>query len=79
MSEQIGKIITCDRCGKTVFLKHTGTTLDAGWSRIDNFEKRPEGWGYHADKELGLLCPECESAYQKVIRKFKQDISKEQP
>lgn len=79
MSEQIGKMITCDRCGKTVFLKYTGTTsLDGGYSKVDNFEKRPEGWEYHTNRELGLLCPECESDYQKMVRKFKQDILKEQ-
>ena len=78
MSEQIGKMITCDRCGKTVFLKYTGTTsLSEDYGKVDNFEKRPEGWEYHTNKELGLLCPECEGAYRRVVRKFKQDILKE--
>lgn len=80
MSEQIGKMITCDRCGKTVFLKCTGPIyLDGGFSKVVNFEKSPKGWEHHADKELGLLCPECEIDYQKMVSKFKQDILKEQP
>lgn len=80
MSEQIGKMFTCDRCGKTAFVKFTGTTsLDGGFVKAYNFERRPEGWEYHTDKELGLLCPECESDYQKMVRKFTQDILKEQP
>lgn len=46
MSEQIGKLLSCDRCGETVFLKWEGMSeFDGGYSKIQHFEKTPEGWG----------------------------------
>lgn len=69
MSEYLGKIIKCDRCGKTHFLNYTGTkSLDGGYTKVDEFDKRPDEWGYHG--ETGLLCDECEAAYQKLIDEF---------
>lgn len=55
MSEVNGKMLTCDRCGDTVFLKE-GEYL---------YEKAPEGWAYHNEPALvgawgGHLCPYCE-------------------
>ena len=69
MSEHLGKLIECDRCGKTHFLNYTSTkSLDGGYTKIDQFDKRPDGWTYHS--ETGLICDECEAAYQKVLDEF---------
>ena len=45
MSEQIGKLLSCDRCGETIFLKWKGTReLDGGYSKVLDFEMPPKGW-----------------------------------
>ena len=71
MSEQIGKRLTCDRCGETIFLKWEGMSeFDGGYSKIQHFEKVPEGWGSVID--LGLLCPRCYVEYGNLIENFKE-------
>lgn len=45
MAEHLGKMIECDRCGKTHFLNYTGTkTFDVGYTKVDQFDKNPDGW-----------------------------------
>ena len=69
MAERLGKMIECDRCGKSYFLNYTGTdTLDGGYTKVDQFNKRPDGWEYHSD--TGLLCDECEKLYQELLDEF---------
>lgn len=69
MAEHLGKLIICDRCGKTQFLHHLKTeTLDGGYTKVDKYDKRPDGWEYHSD--TGLLCDECEKLYQELLNKF---------
>ena len=69
MSETIGKRIECDRCGKTYFLNYIGTKeFDGGFTKVNEFEKKPETWGYHTD--TGLLCDECEKVYQNLLNEF---------
>ena len=69
MAEHLGKMIECDRCGKTHFLYYTGTkTLDGGYTKVDQFNKKPDGWEYHSD--TGLLCDECEKLYQELLNEF---------
>lgn len=69
MSEQCGKLITCDRCGKTLFLKYIGEgETDGGYTRWNKFEDAPDGWEYHCD--IGRLCPECNEEYVSVIERF---------
>lgn len=69
MSEHLGKLIECDRCGKTHFLNYTDTkSFDGGYTQIDQFDKMPDGWNYHS--ETGLLCDECEKAYQQLLDEF---------
>lgn len=71
MSEQIGKRLTCDRCGETIFLKWEGMSeFDGGYSKIQHFEKVPEGWG--SVMGLGQLCPKCYGEYIKLIEDFKE-------
>lgn len=69
MSETIGKRIECDRCGKTLFLKYIGTKeFDGGFTKVSEFEPKPEAWVYHTD--IGLLCYECEQVYQNLLNEF---------
>ena len=57
MSKANGRVVTCDRCGKTVFCKCTGEEeRDGGFTRWNTFEKA-DGWG--AEYDIGDMCPEC--------------------
>lgn len=69
MSEARGKLLTCDRCGTTVFVKE-GEYL---------YEKAPEGWAYHGEPELNgawgcHLCPNCEKRYRGVLKDFMEHV-----
>jgi ribosomal protein S27AE len=68
MSTQTGKLVTCDRCGATVFLKRTGEgEADGGYTKWDKFDKLPEGWGYEKHKDL---CPACNAVFEAFINAF---------
>jgi DNA-directed RNA polymerase subunit RPC12/RpoP len=80
MSEQRGKLLTCDRCGKTVFLKELEAKerdTDGGYTRWNEYkhEDPPEGWTY---KYFGdyikryNLCPECSKKLEETREKFFQ-------
>lgn len=84
MSERLGKMLTCDRCGSFVFLNYIGTQeFDGGYTQVANFEDPPKGWGY-GDKLLSAtdldniskctttkrLCPDCYKEYCYMIREF---------
>lgn len=64
-----GKMITCDRCNKKVFLKlkEQGelNDVDTTW---DKFEKKPDGWTNKI--ETGDLCPTCTDKYTALINEF---------
>lgn len=71
MSERIGKLLSCDRCGKTIFLKGEGTNeLDGGYFKVLRFEKPPEGWGSFRD--VYTLCPRCHEECDKLIEDSKE-------
>lgn len=45
MAEANGKLVTCDRCGKQIFLKTIGyEERDGGFTRWNKFEPFPDGW-----------------------------------
>lgn len=67
MIEQCGKLITCDRCGKNLFLKRIGETY-GGYTRWNKFEDPPDGWKYYCD--IGRLCPECNEEYVSIVEEF---------
>lgn len=69
MIEECGKLITCDRCGKNVFLKRIreGETY-GGYTRWIKFEEAPDGWKYYCD--IGRLCPECNEEYVDIVEEF---------
>ena len=69
MAEANGKLVSCDRCGDTVFLKCTGEgELDGGFTRWNKFETFPDGWEYHC--EVGRLCPKCNAKYKLLCKDF---------
>lgn len=70
MAERLGKMIECDRCGKTHFLDYTGTKSYYGTNveHFTHFANKPDGWKDHI--EIGLLCDECEKAYQELLDEF---------
>lgn len=80
MAEATGKLLTCDRCGATCFLKCTGDRLtdrvtDGGYTTWNKFEDTPEGWRY-IDRNVGQLCPKCNAEYEELITRF---MEKEKP
>ena len=78
MSEQRGKLLTCDRCGKTVFLKELeakGKDADGGYTRWNEYkhEEPPEGWSrkYFGDYIKSYnLCPECSKELEVTREQF---------
>ena len=73
MSEVNGKLVSCDRCGDTVFLKCIGEKeLDGGYTRYNTFEAMPTGWEYHV--EVGRLCPTCNEEWNNLVATFKHIV-----
>lgn len=78
MSEQIGKLLTCDRCKKTEFLPYIGTKEYGSWyPRADEFQEPPEPWVIKEDlgdcaagHEYIDLCPSCRKVYLKIKKDF---------
>lgn len=69
MSEQRGKLITCNRCGRTIFRMRTGQgEADGGYTRWDQFEPLPETWIY--ESQVGHLCDECAGLFRAFIHKL---------
>lgn len=70
MSEAKGKLLTCDRCGKTTFLKFIESgCYDGGFGdRYEKFEDQPDTWSYVC--EVGLLCDVCTSEYRHRVADF---------
>ena len=69
MSELTGKLIVCDRCGNSRFLKRIGIEeTDGGFTRWNKFEPEPKGWGNYT--RIGRLCPTCASEYEKLLDVF---------
>lgn len=67
MSEVEGKLLVCDVCGKTVFLKYVGDgERDGGFTRWRKYEDKPEGWGVWYG--LGTLCPSCNERIKIAVR-----------
>ena len=73
MAENIGKLITCDRCNESLFLRYTGTDhLDGGFTSVDKFEKKPDNWCHNYDLKMDL-CPKCRIVFNDLIEKFKEN------
>jgi hypothetical protein len=80
MSERVGKLVKCDRCGKETFLQYKGTDkLDGGFTRVDNFEALPNFWaenikcfpaGDGHTLKTGCLCDECYQMLYETMQEF---------
>lgn len=74
MSEVNGQLTTCERCGVQIFRKCIGEgERDGGYTRWNNFEPYPEGWGLVSVPEgirpydYARVCPECHSKWKRVL------------
>lgn len=76
MASVNGRLVSCDRCGEQVFLKCTGEgEADGGFTRWNNFESMPEGWGKVyvpscADDdyiECMTTCPKCTAFWKSLL------------
>ena len=71
MSSINGRMLTCDRCGKSIFLKCTGEGVaDGGYTRWNTFENPPEDW--NCVKDVGSVCPECWEDFQIMMERYKK-------
>lgn len=76
MAEVNGKLITCDRCGTTIFLKCIGEgERDGGYTRWNKFEPIPDGWDKlevpstnNSHPTYMQLCPSCSDLWREVLR-----------
>lgn len=69
MGEVKGKLVTCDRCGTTIFLKLFGSEIfDGGFTQQDKFEEAPAGWELCASDEKGKYCRLCPSCYEEFTK-----------
>lgn len=71
-----GILLTCDRCGQTIFLKRLCTeSADGGYTNLDKYEDRPEGW-CTVDKSMSSaiksthLCPDCSKKLANILDQF---------
>lgn len=79
MSEQRGKLVTCDRCGESIFLKELEVKereRDGGFTRWNEYkyEDLPEGWSSVTfDRGFSVnykLCPHCYELFEKYRTMF---------
>ena len=77
MSEQRGKLVTCDRCGESIFVKELVATereTDSGFFRWNEYkyEDLPEGWStvYFGEFVFYTLCPICYELFEKCRNMF---------
>ena len=69
MGEWMGKIVTCDKCGREYRRQLIDTTeTDGGFTGINNYAEMPETWKYRYG--VGYLCPDCNAEYESLIRSF---------
>lgn len=72
MARTEGLLITCDRCGETVFLKKTGVNDLDGWTnrstQYSTYQSLPQNWMY--ETAFGHLCPKCAREFQTFCANF---------
>lgn len=72
-----GKMITCMRCDRYVFLEQTSESeLDGGYTIAHEYEPIPQEWE-HIDVEKdysGWYCPACSKEFHKRLSGFMPDI-----
>lgn len=77
MAQVNGALITCDRCGAQCFVKTTGDTImDGGYTRWNNFEPMPAGWGRDkVGEDYMTLCPECNAKWKALSDAFMREAA----
>lgn len=78
MAEQRGKLVTCDRCGESIFVKELKAEekeRDGGFTRWNEYtyEDLPNGWdhvyfGYNFYG--GMICPTCVAIFELAREEF---------
>lgn len=71
MSETVGKLIECDRCGKTHFIPGEPVNIAEYGNvfKVEKYGSMPTGWFNHYEG-IGLLCDDCEKQYQELMDEF---------
>lgn len=80
MAETEGKILTCDLCGETVFLKYIETKdYDGGFTHVRRYEDRPYGWQtWHVTDIIhSTLCPSCNKKMNEAVLRCISEIQRE--
>lgn len=71
-----GKMITCERCKKSVFVKQEGeNVLDGGYTRLPKYEQIP-GWisEYVGERNIKSdLCPDCGELFHIIQKRHKAE------
>ena len=80
MAKINGQIVSCDRCGASVFRRCTGEgEADGGFTRWNDFEGLPDGWDLvaiprnrnapsgNAYNSYLHVCPACHAMWDKVV------------
>lgn len=74
MARENGQLRTCDRCGKTIFLKTIGDgETDGGYTRWNKFE---EAKGWSNERDIGDLCPDCTDLFNALKQTFAKEVKK---
>ena len=64
-----GRMVICDRCDESIFLKLLGERIiDGGYTRVPHYEDLPDDWMY--ETEIGYLCPKCAKVFKAFIKEF---------
>lgn len=69
-NETIYKSCVCGRCKKTVLLEYLSTKdFDGGFTKINEFEKKPVGWEYNSFLQT-TLCDTCSKTFGEISSNF---------
>lgn len=66
-----GKLVSCDRCGKNIFLKYVGKEYGGNMSDPEGYERyedRPKTWVH--DTHFGDLCDDCSLDFNLILNEF---------
>lgn len=75
MSEVEGKVLTCDVCGESVFLKYVmERKADGGYTSWREYEKPPAGWNTSDARTVRHTCPACSKHINAAIEAAIQSI-----
>lgn len=71
MAQEKGKLLTCNRCGKSVFLKFLGMEPQE-WSKpTEQYATAPDGWANAVSLGRDIdLCPECTEEWVELQTRF---------